>query len=355
MKQGRTIQELALEVDRQRNSKRDFLVSEREMSMVADNNQPRIILPGQNQDGSEMGFGITNLAHDQIAMRLDIPRKYYQRMMADFPSLLKDNVNGWLHRQTREQRLIRILDGKVRAYLSNRYRPLDNYDLLEAILPILQAEGMSIMSCEITDKKMYIKAVNERVQGEIKKGDIVQAGVIISNSEVGWGCLSIEGFMLRLVCMNGMVMPDKVMRKYHSGGRLTGDEDGMLFADDTRRVTDASIFLQTRDLVKVAVSENNFIQQVEKLQKAAGIELPPQIDKVVEVTGKMYSFDEKEKAGVLAHLIKGGDLSMWGLANAVTAQAGTTEDYDRATELERVGGEIVELPLSTFRFGTSQN
>jgi len=351
MKQGRTVQALALEVDRQRKSKRDFLVAEPEMLMVADNRLPRLVLPGNNKDGSELEFGITNLAHDQIAMRLDIPRKYYQRMMNEYPNLLSANVNGWLQRQNRGQRLIRTLDGKVRAYLSNRYRPLDNYGLLEAILPILQAEGMSIMSCEITDKKMYIKAVNERVQGEITKGDIVQAGVIISNSEVGWGCLSVEGFLLRLVCQNGMVLPDRVMRKYHSGGRLTADiEDGMLWEDDTRKVSDAAIWLQTRDLVKVTISDNNFICQVERLKKAAGIELPPQIEKVVEVTAKMYSFDETEKAGVLSHLIKGGDLSMWGLANAVTTQAGVTESYDRATELERVGGEIVELPLSTFKF-----
>jgi hypothetical protein len=34
---------------------------------------------------------------------------------------------------------------------------------------------------------MYIKAICPRIQAEVKKGDIVQAGIAISNSEVGMG------------------------------------------------------------------------------------------------------------------------------------------------------------------------
>jgi hypothetical protein len=36
---------------------------------------------------------------------------------------------------------------------------------------------------------------------------------------------------------------------------------------------------------------------------------------------------------VLKHLILGGSLTTWGLANAVTRAAQDAESYDRATEL----------------------
>jgi hypothetical protein len=50
-----------------------------------------------------------------------------------------------------------------------------------------------------------------------------------------------------------------------------------------------------------------------------------------------------EGGGVLRHLIEGGDLSKWGLANAVTALAHDASDYDRSVELERAGAKVIEL------------
>ncbi|MBL0089244.1 MAG: hypothetical protein IPP44_22195 [Ideonella sp.] len=34
--------------------------------------------------------------------------------------------------------MVRTLDGQARAFLSDRYRRLDNYDLCEHVLPMLQ-------------------------------------------------------------------------------------------------------------------------------------------------------------------------------------------------------------------------
>jgi len=53
-------------------------------------------------------------------------------------------------------------------------------------------QGARIESCELTDTRMYIKVVNERIQTEVVPGDIVQAGILISNSEVGMGSVSVK-------------------------------------------------------------------------------------------------------------------------------------------------------------------
>jgi len=47
--------------------------------------------------------------------------------------------------------------------------------------------------------------------------------------------------------------------------------------------------------------------------------------------------------------LTGGDLSKWGLANAVTSLANEAEDYDRVVELERIGGKIVDLTPTEFK------
>ena len=57
-------------------------------------------------------------------------------MRSDAPALLAHNVNHWFKTQPAE-RMVRTLDGKARAFLSNRYRRLDNFDLLHAVMPVL--------------------------------------------------------------------------------------------------------------------------------------------------------------------------------------------------------------------------
>lgn len=52
---------------------------------------------------------------------------------------------------------------------------------------------------------------------------------------------------------------------------------------------------------------------------------------------------------MLRHLATGGDLSRWGMANALTRFSQDVEDYDRATEFERMGGQVIELPRNDWQ------
>ena len=90
--------------------------------------------------GNNHTFGISELAHQQIASRLQIPYRYYQKMQEQQPALLQENVNTWLH-DAPERRMIRTLDGSMRAFLSDRYRRLDNLELCAAVLPIINLSG----------------------------------------------------------------------------------------------------------------------------------------------------------------------------------------------------------------------
>jgi len=64
----------------------------------------------------------------------------------------------------------------------------------------------------------------------------------------------------------------------------------------------------------------------------------------VEVTAEKFRLSETERKSVLRHLTTEGALTRWGLVNALTRTAEDVESYDRATELERCGGQVIELP-----------
>ena len=71
--------------------------------------------------------------------------------------------------------------------------------------------------------------------------------------------------------------------------------------------------------------------------------------KTVEVLANRYTLNETERSGVLRHLIVEGDLSAYGLVNAVTHYSQEVEDYDRATEFEALGGRLIDLPSKDWK------
>jgi hypothetical protein len=343
MKTGRTLVELATEIERQKKSKVDFVANTKAIRM--------------NDDASlalfEKGtFGINGLAHEQIATRIGIPRVYYDRMRQASPALLASNVNHWFTREP-EKRMIRTLDTRVRAFLSNRYRPLDNYDLAETVLPLFESMKLKIRSCELTERRLYIKAVFPDVTAKVPvKGDIVAAGVAIANSEVGFGSLSVDPLIETLECTNGMISLDAALKRHHVGrGHKGGDDDRVaeFFSDKTRKLDDAAFFSKVRDVVKGTVSTEVFKRLVERLGDAVKDRLEGDVQEAIEVVGDRFEMNEGEKKGVLKHLIEGGDLSRYGLLNAVTRMSQDVEDYDRATAFERAGGKILELPRADWK------
>ncbi|WP_136415978.1 DUF932 domain-containing protein [Herbaspirillum sp. ST 5-3] len=343
MKNGRSLVNLATELERQLTTKKDMIVPASLMHhQTRDDGSCVLVI---HESGGVQSYDVAELARRQLAEKLKIPYAYFERMRTDQPALLDRNVNTWLQSDSADRRLIRTLDGRVRAVLSDRYRRLDNVDLAEHVLPILQRLPNSrIESVDLTETRMYLKVVTPRISAEIAPGDVVQAGVAVINSEVGYGSLSVQPLVFRLLCKNGLIASDHALRKPHVGRSLaSSDESVVVFKDDTLRADDQAFFLKARDVVEAAVSEVTFQLVVQRLQKAREIRLTGDPVKSVQVLANRYAMNDGERAGVLRHLIAQGDLSGYGLINAVTGYSQEVEDYDRATEFEAMGGKLIEL------------
>lgn len=348
MKAGKTLQELAIELDRQQAVKKDMIVDMGALSMDTGEAGLALQVTGGNMAAK---YGINDIAHRQIGQTLKIPALYYDRMRAEYPELLAQNVNGWFARTPDTKRMLRTMDGTARALLSDRYRRIDNFEVASAVLPIISGmDGASVESCELTDSRMYLKVVNPRVTAEVKKGDIVQAGIIISNSEVGMGSVNVSPLVYRLVCSNGMIAQDVAVRKYHVGRANEGGEDFSIYRNETIEADDKAFLMKLEDSVKAAVDQARFAAIVDKMREATEATMEAKVvPQVVELASKEYGITEAEGKGILGHLIAGGDLSLYGLANAVTRQAQDVESYDRSTELEATGYKIITMAPALWR------
>jgi len=281
--------------------------------------------------------------HRQLDTRLGIPAKYADKMRAEAPDLYAANCNRWF-KQDHERRMVRVLRGRVRAFLSDRYQRIEHEDTLAAVLPEFQTHPeLQFQSLALTDSRMYLKATLPTLRSEIKVGDIVEAGIEITNGEIGNGAMAVWPFAHRLVCLNGMRFPVGGFRKYHVGSRADTTEDVYeMLTDETLRADDKAFLLKARDVVRAVLTEQTFSKLVGKMKEAAGEKIEGDPVKAVELLAERLSLNEGERGSVLSHLISGGDLSRWGIANAVTRTAHDVESYDRADELEAFGGKIIE-------------
>jgi hypothetical protein len=352
MKTGLSLEEMAKELDRQNKVKRDFVAPTSALKMEVE-------VPPQIHDEKPVAnvrlqvnghgtFDINRNAHQQLAQRLQIPSKYYDRMQAEAPHLLATNVNEWFGLKP-EKRMVRTLDGNARAFLSNRYRPLDNFDLSQVAFDTLShVDGLKLVSQNLTEDYLYIKAMTEKITFEIKKGDIVQAGIVITNSEVGRGSIKVEPLIYRLVCSNGLISADSSMRRSHIGRERDVELAEELNQDETKRLDDKAFWMKARDVIAGSFRRDIFEKIANRMIETTKNSITGDPVKVVEVVQAQFMLRDDERSGILQHLIKGGDLTQYGLINAITRQSQDVSDYDRATDLERLGGEVLELPQTDW-------
>ena len=355
MKQGlASVAQLMERLEDERANRKDYVSDTRRMEFHTESDGDKKVSV-LTMDGIANGYEVSELAHRQIADKLKIPFRYYEKMRSEFPNLLDQNVNAWLKdapglESNPEKRMVRTLYGKVRAFLSDRYRRLDNLELAMHILPVIaNNESNKIASLDITDTHMYLKVISEATKDEIVPGDVVKAGFVVSNSEVGCGCLRVEPLIYRLVCTNGMILPDKAHRKYHTGRQVEETmEDYTLFREETLRQDDKAYFMKVQDIVRNAVDETAFALAVERFRRMKGLNVAAAPIEAVEVLGDEYQFTKKEVEMVTNHFILSQDMSQFGLVNAVTRTANDIEVYERATEFERMGGQMLYNGLDSI-------
>lgn len=364
MKTGMSLQSLLTTVVEQQKTKRDFVANTKEsLQMVEASDMPNSVAIVLLKEGSSEleRFSITENCHRQIAGRLQIPLKYYFRLLEDHRDLVIHQVNALFQREP-QTRLLRTLDGKARAFLSDRYKVLDNDQVLEQVLPpIVHGEIPSqLLSSNVTENNMFMKVLFTgdnltQTIGTIKntgQPDTVNPGVIIKNSETGMGSLTIEGFFYRSFCLNGCVFGKSEIfdfKRIHLGGKLVADGDFEIFSDETKRKQNEVIIAEVTDAMKALTNPENVRKMGDALRATKE---GPQVKSAfaaVDQLAKEVPIREAEKESIIANFLTDGDFTRWGMINAVTKVANTDQvDYERACELEQIGSTLIDLQQSQW-------
>lgn len=379
---GGRIERLVNELKRQRDSRLDFVCDARQMKigrLVGDESDVTFHLMPDAAQAREFlpsnGMPIAVDVMKQIGQRVSpvIPGGFLSDLAATRSNRCVDLLNGLMH-DTGRRAFVRCLDGRIRAYLSARYRVLDHYDIAFAALGAAQEVGATVFESSLNDQRMRMKFINQSLADVIDRGNgaggrdahhfirpgnlgsedlltrlgvtdeekkaigTVWPAVQISNSETGYGGLQVRIGLVNAVCFN-FAISEAIVREIHVGE--TKDEG--VYSEETVAADSRVTMMKACDAIKAAFTAEHFEAMLSQARKAASvaIEAPaPAVDNIVSE----FNISQERRDSILSYFIKDYNPNAWGLAQAVARVAQDEGSSDVAETLEIIAGSIIKNP-----------
>lgn len=372
-----SLQEIVNQLQNQNLLKNDFVVPSKYLKMVESNllvlNENKLdslskllldtgIAVNEN-DLEKINLSVLDCCHAQISSRLDIPKKYYDKMLGNerYHHILDYNVCNWFYEKNDSNFLLRTFidkeekTGIARAILSDRYNILDNYDVMLATLDAIRESGINVQieSGDITDTKFFMRFIcpdieidapdilkNYRVPDGSKGGNGIISGFVISNSETGNGKFSISPRAVVLACRNGMIFKNDAFQKTHLGAKME-EYTSIDWSEETRQKNYELVCSQVKDAIKYYASEEFLGAKIHELVDKGNKELNHPIETIKNVSKHLSISDEKESS-ILNYFIKSGDTNAFGVTQALTYFAQHNASPEERYEIEKESVTILD-------------
>ena len=294
----------------------------------------------------EEEFTISNFSMGQFSDRYGIPRNYVRSLMAGdsrHRELLVHNLNEQNSWAKAERNLLRVVDGQINGFLSDRYSRINSAYLIKSFIDGMKKFGAEFSGAIMTDSRLFIEAVIPKIIyiDTPKNGNVgMLFGARLRTSDFGNGKLEIRAFGMQVICSNGMV-GETMMSKVHLGSRIP--DDLKLSAETYYKdsIAQASI---VSDITKLVFSEKVIDDNIRMIKAASDRELNlessfswlkrngMQKDEVIELENIFKRNDEDDGMNGLATFFK--------LSQAIGTVA-RNKGGERERELNEVAGQVL--------------
>jgi hypothetical protein len=251
---------------------------------------------------------------------------------------------------------VRTLDRNARAFLSDRFKPIDHLFVMEPFMNALgdykkNRDGIfSVKSTALTVNRLYVQIIFPNITGEIistgRGKEKVNAGLTLTNSEVGLGAFDVRTFIWWQWCSNGAIA-ESMIRKYHTGRKIGDDEDDYaIYSDKTIRKEMEAFQSRLGDIFQNALTDQAFGDVVRRIQRTTEdvVEKPKTL---IENVTKRFMLTDDQGEKVLANMVQEGNMNRYGLMNGITALA-KDADMDQGFELEKLGNDIITMKATEW-------
>lgn len=334
MKAGKfeNIERFLSALDEERKGREDIVIPVHSMGMT----DGKLVIEGES-------YSLNEMAKNQLARRLGVVPAYWNRMV-NFKQfdLLDTNVNRWisLHDEN-DQYLISRKGNEIIAFLSPRYKIVDNYESLSTYLESYQKahpDSSYRTAGYMGNGNFYVQMYENARIPEFLKNDSYSVGSVFKFSDVGGG-ISLANLLYRQVCSNGLM---GFGEDRDSKIRLNGH------AKDTRDYRNDPIYLEekpqvlalTRALGRREAMDGHTKERIENL-------ITIKDKKIDDLEAILYTLkphlrmsDETFTAFVEEAIADKID-NYYDLVQAITAMA-QKEDAETQFRMEQVGGWITD-------------
>ncbi len=268
---------------------------------------------------------LRNNALANLCARLSVPVEFLRRL----PAPLQLAVVNWsLSAVDRPMpATLRLRGSEATAVVSDRYAPLDAEELVSTLRTVLNQHGMLgevRVRAVATGLNDALRITFPGRSVEPKVGDVTHAGLDISTSSFGRGALHVRGLLFRLVCTNGLRVPQRL-----------GDFSARHVGDSGRLrefLTDAVPTVLTHSSGLMDAWKRSVNVQVQRLAEL--------IESLRELTTTERELVEREVINDAGVPELPERTTVYSLINAVTATARAAEPV-RRLELEGLAGQLL--------------
>ena len=369
-----SLSSMVSELKRQIDARLDFVIDSRDLVVAVDGGQLRLKgSPSAAEWIPRAGFALQRQALRQLAERANpsIPLRHVEEAAEKAPRRLADYMTGLMH-DAPERRLVRVLDGKVRGFLSDAYKCIDNADVAAAVLEGAKEARASILEATLSDTAMRIKLVVpeivedvERVRSGDASGGAGSIGspeylarvaansrgtmpqlpsgpnavcpiLTVGNSETGHGTFFGRVGILQAFCVNLATVETK-LAQVHLGQRL---ETG-IFSRETIALEADLILRKGKDLMRTAFDPARFKELVDKVRATVGqVVVRPIAAVEVACRAGLLGLDRLD-ALTQAFMQEPGGTSVYNLGQAIARVAQDVDNADEASEWEQFAGDVL--------------
>lgn len=151
---------------------------------------------------NSVALPLRQIAWSQLCGKLSLPAEYIGRL----PAKLQMACVNWDMAQHDKDAFARLAGGSVRALLSARYAPIDDNHYLQVVSDVLGEAGYR------NDARVRVVAtgpntvlrVTVPTGAKMVRGQSIEFGIDIGNSELGLRSVQVTPVTWNLVCTNGM-------------------------------------------------------------------------------------------------------------------------------------------------------
>jgi hypothetical protein len=311
-----TLSHLLLKVQDQASRAMDYLAPTQNLQKATtDDGLPYVVMESDKGVPTQL-FDVNDVAFGQISANAGIDVRTARRLQEQVPTEFDSVINA-LWRKTPNVRMLRTHEtvgnsdrsvvgssGKLRAFVSDKFKTFDNVHLLNATLPQLMESDAQwqVVSGDISERRMYLRLKSNVQTGEgAGVGDVMANGIGLSNSEVGAGSISVYQIAWTLACLNGMQTQNKTRSSHITSAR--DSEDWGLLSGEAKDADNLALELKVRDLVQAYASRENFDQVLESMRLAKLDVIEGEKSEAVQSLGKVLQLSKKETSNVLDGLL----------------------------------------------------